>query len=118
MKEALPYLNIYATEEIPADMQEEVAAENAAKQEAESGDDDEEEDQEGEEGNEDEPEDGTLIDPNTGEKVKMPTPEEAEEQEGGIMNGIGSPILPSGEIQVPGGEETPNGQDGTGDDSQ
>ena len=115
MKEALPYLNIYATEEIPADMQEEVAAENAAKQEAESGDDDEEEDQEGEEGNEDEPEDGTLIDPNTGEKVKMPTPEEAEEQEGGIMNGIGSPILPSGEIQVPGGEETPNDPDGTGD---
>lgn len=115
MKEALPYLNIYATEEIPADMQEEVAAENAAKQEAEGGDDDEGEAQEGEEGNEDEPEDGTLIDPNTGEKVKMPTPEEAEEQEGGIMNGIGSPILPSGEIQVPGGEETPNDPDGTGD---
>ena len=51
-------------------------------------------------------------------KLHLPegvTPEEAEEQEGGIMNGIGSPILPSGEIQVPGGEETPNDPDGTGD---
>ena len=28
MKEALPYLNIYPTEEVPADMQEEVAAEH------------------------------------------------------------------------------------------
>ena len=35
MKEAMPYLNIYATEEIPADMQDEVDAENAAKEEAE-----------------------------------------------------------------------------------
>lgn len=91
MKEAMPYLNIYPTEEIPADMQEEVDAENAAKaqnEEPEEG----EEDQEGEEG-EPVPE-GTLTDPNTGEQIKMPTEEDLEnEEDNGLLGGIESPLL-------------------------
>lgn len=90
MKEAMPYLNIYATEEIPADMQDEVDAENAAKAQPE-----EEEGQEGEPPEEEEPiPEGVLTDPNTGEQVKMPTEEEIE-QEGdtGFLNGIISPLL-------------------------
>ena len=90
MKEAMPYLNIYATEEIPADMQDEVDAENAAKAQPE-----EEEGQEGEPPEEEEPiPEGILTDPNTGEQVKMPTEEEIE-QEGdtGFLNGIISPLL-------------------------
>ncbi|MCI8596939.1 MAG: penicillin-binding protein 2 [Lachnospiraceae bacterium] len=96
MKEAMPYLNIYATEDIPADMQDEVDAENAAKAQEGEG----EEGQDGQEGEESEEEnasenpEGTLTDPNTGETVKMPTEEEVEEEgDDGIMNGIGSPLL-------------------------
>ncbi len=92
MKEAMPYLNIYATEEIPADMQDEVDAENAAKEEAAG----ETEDQEQGENQEDELPEGTLVDPNTGEVVTMPTEEEVEsEDDGDIMGGIDSPILPA-----------------------
>ena len=95
MKEAMPYLNIYATEEIPADMQEEVEAENAAKAQQEE----EGEDGEGENGEENPDEEeanpeGTLVDPNTGEVVKMPTEEDLENQEDtGILGGIESPLL-------------------------
>ena len=101
MTEAMPYLNIYATEEIPADMQDEVDAQNAAAEEAET-----EEDGEGEtdEDTEELPE-GTLVDPNTGESVTMPTEEEAAAaEEEGILGGITSPILPedgSSEGDVP-----------------
>ena len=92
MKEAMPYLNIYATEEIPADMQDEVDAENAAKEEAAG----ETEDQEQGENQDDELPEGTLVDPNTGEVVTMPTEEEVEsEDDGDIMGGIDSPILPA-----------------------
>ena len=90
MKEAMPYLNIYATEEIPADMQDEVDAENAAQEESagESGEQEQEEE-------ETLPE-GTLVDPNTGEVVTMPTEEEVEsEDDGDMMGGIESPILPA-----------------------
>lgn len=90
MKEALPYLNIYATEEIPSDMQAEVDAEEAARKEQESqGDLEDSGDEEGSRAPE-----GTLVDPNTGEVVKMPTEEElAQEEDNGLLNGIGSPIL-------------------------
>ena len=94
MKEAMPYLNIYATEEIPADMQDEVDAENAAKEEEEGGQ--EGEDAEG--GEEEELPEGTLIDPNTGETVTMPTEEDLADEEGGeIPDGIDSPILDNAE---------------------
>ena len=63
MKEALPYLNIYPTEEVPADMQEEVAAEQ--KEETETPE---------EEPEEEPAEEGTLVDPQTGETVQMPDP--------------------------------------------
>ncbi len=67
MKEALPYLNIYPTEEIPEDMKEEVEAERQqAAQEAEG-------EQEPEEEEPTVPE-GSLIDPQTGESVQMPDP--------------------------------------------
>ncbi len=101
MKEAMPYLNIYATEEIPADMQDEVDAENAAKEQPE----DEGEGEEGGDGEEPEGEEpvpeGVLTDPNTGEKVKMPTEEDLEGQEDeGVLGGIESPLL-GGEVRVP-----------------
>ncbi len=100
MKEALPYLNIYATEEIPADMQAEADAEKAAQtqegteegEEGTEGEEDEEPEDETEDSQEDE--DGMLTDPNTGEKVKMPTAEDLEgEEDGGILDGIASPLL-------------------------
>ncbi len=80
MKEALPYLNIYPTEEIPADMQEEVAAEQAA-EEAEG------ETAEGEESEEEEDteEEGTLVDPQTGETVQMPDPETIDPEDDSVM---------------------------------
>ena len=89
MTEAMPYLNIYATEEIPADMQDEVDAQNEAAEE------ESEETRESEEETEEELPEGTLVDPNTGETVTMPTEEEAAAaEEEGIMNGVTSPILP------------------------
>ena len=95
MKEAMPYLNIYPTEEIPADMQDEVDAENAAKAEQQADQEGEEGGQEGENPEGEEPvQEGVLTDPNTGEQVKMPTEEEVEQEEDiGFLNGIISPLL-------------------------
>ncbi len=95
MKEAMPYLNIYPTEEIPADMQDEVDAENAAKAEQQAEQEGEESGQEGEDPEGEEPEsEGVLTDPNTGEQVRMPTEEEVEEEgDTGFLNGIVSPLL-------------------------
>lgn len=91
MKEAMPYLNIYATEEIPADMQEEVAAEQAAKEQAEAEQAAEEEEKEDTTPSEE----GTLVDPNTGETVKMPTEDEIQaEEDDSLLGGYDSPILP------------------------
>ena len=73
MKEALPYLNIYPTEEIPKDMEAEVAAEQAAKQEEE-------------EIPEEEPlEEGTLVDPNTGLIVQMPDPDTIDQEDDSVL---------------------------------
>lgn len=95
MKEAMPYLNIYATEEIPADMQDEVDAENAAKEEEAT------EEGTAEEQEEELPE-GTLVDPNTGETVTMPTEEEVaqEEDTGEIPSGIENSILDNADENV------------------
>ncbi len=87
MKEAMPYLNIYATAEIPEDMKDEVEAEQAA--EAEAAETSEETTEE-----ETTTEEGTLVDPNTGEVVKMPTEEEAAADEvSGPVDDYDSPIL-------------------------
>lgn len=75
MKEALPYLNIYPTEEIPEDMKAEVEAEQAAAAEQEA----EEEEQEPEQ-----PE-GTLVDPQTGETVKLPDPESVDQSDESVL---------------------------------
>ncbi len=76
MKEALAYLNIYPTEDIPADMQEEVAAEQAASQEGEPEEEEEEE----------EPvQEGTLVDPQTGETVEMPDPETIDPEDDSVL---------------------------------
>ncbi len=75
MKEALPYLNIYPTEEIPEDMLDEVAAEQAAKAEEEEEDVPEEEPLE----------EGTLVDPNTGETVQMPDPETIDQEDDSVL---------------------------------
>lgn len=77
MKEALPYLNIYPTEEVPEDMQEEVAAEQAAK-EAEQAQQEEEPEEEPQ------PE-GTLTDPQTGEQVTMPDPETIDQNDDSVL---------------------------------
>ena len=93
MKEAMPYQNIYATEEIPADMQDEVAAEKAAQEQADAEQAVEEEAKEDTTPSEE----GTLVDPNTGETVKMPTEEEVQaEGDDGFLGGYESPILPGG----------------------
>ncbi len=85
MKEAMPYLNIYPTEEIPADMQEEVAAEQAAAQEPEEGP------------KEEEPEEpipeGSLVDPQTGETVEMPKAEDIDENAPNVPDGAGDGLL-------------------------
>ena len=76
MEEALPYLNIYPTEEIPADMADEVEA--AQEEEAAEETPAEEE--------EEEPlEEGTLIDPQTGETVHMPDPESVDEEDESVL---------------------------------
>lgn len=115
MKEAMPYMNIYATEEIPEDMKDEVEAENAAKAEQEGGQEDGETGQEGEnpEGEDTVPE-GFLIDPNTGEQVKMPTEEELEGREDdGFLGGIESPLFGNEgqEPEEPANPETPENPD-------
>ena len=76
MKEALPYLNIYPTEEVPADMQEEVAAEQAEETEEESPE---------EEPEEETAEEGTLVDPQTGETVQMPDPQTIDPNDDSVM---------------------------------
>ena len=101
MTEAMPYLNIYATEEIPADMQDEVDAQKAAEEESGSTEEGTEE-----ETAEEELPEGTLIDPNTGETVTMPTEEELESEDAGdMMGGIDSPILPADGSEADTGEE-------------
>lgn len=80
MKEALPYLNIYPSEEIPEDMQEEVAAEQAAAEEAAGGE---------EEPEAEEPiSEGTLVDPQTGETVQMPDPESIDPNDDSVMGDV------------------------------
>ena len=101
MTEAMPYLNIYATEEIPADMQDEVDAQKAAEEESGSTEEGTEE-----ETAEEELPEGTLIDPNTGETITMPTEEELESEDAGdMMGGIDSPILPADGSEADTGEE-------------
>lgn len=75
MEEALPYLNIYPTEEIPADMADEVQA--AQEEEAEETAEEEEE--------EDTLPEGTLIDPQTGEAVQMPDPESVDQEDPSVL---------------------------------
>lgn len=76
MEEALPYLNIYPTEETPEDMVDEVEA--AQEEEAA-------EETPAEEEEEETPEDGTLIDPQTGETVQMPDPESVDEEDDSVL---------------------------------
>lgn len=78
MKEALPYLNIYPTEEIPADMVDEVAAEQAAAEAAEA-------EAAGEEEEEEEQPEGTLVDPQTGETVQMPDPDTIDQEDESVL---------------------------------
>ena len=88
MKEAMPYLNIYPTEEIPADMVAEVEAEQAAQaeQEGEGG-------AEGDEGAEEgQVPEGSLVDPQTGETVQMPDPDEIDEN-APYLGGAGDGLL-------------------------
>ena len=78
MKQALPYLNIYPTEEIPEDMKAEVEAEQAAAAEAAASD---------EESLEEEsalPE-GTVVDPQTGETVQMPDPDSVDQSDDSVL---------------------------------
>ena len=63
MQKTLPYLNIYETEEPPADMIDEYNATHAEKAEAEEGT---------EEPTDQKKEEGPIIDPQTGEEVKKP----------------------------------------------
>lgn len=78
MKEALPYLNIYPTEEIPEDMKAEVEAEQAAATEQEP---------EPEEEENPIPE-GTLVDPQTGETVQMPDPSTVDPDDPSVMGNV------------------------------
>lgn len=74
MKEALPYLNIYPTDEIPADMQDEVAAEQETEEEP------------SEEEPEEEPvEEGALVDPQTGETVQLPDPATIDPEDDSVL---------------------------------
>lgn len=76
MEEALPYLNIYPTEEIPEDMVDEVEA--AQEEEAA-------EETPAEEEEEETSEDGILVDPQTGETVQMPDPESVDEEDDSVL---------------------------------
>ena len=78
MKQALPYLNIYPTEEIPEDMKAEVEAEQAAAAEAAAA---EEESSEKESAL---PE-GTVVDPQTGETVQMPDPDSVDQSDDSVL---------------------------------
>ena len=81
MKQALPYLNIYPTEEIPEDMKAEVEAEQAAAAEAAAAE---------EESSEEEsalPE-GTVVDPQTGETVQMPDPDSVDQSDDSVLGDV------------------------------
>lgn len=79
MKEALPYLNIYPTEEIPEDMKAEVEAEQAAAAAT----------QEEEESEEEEPvPEGAVVDPQTGETVQMPDPDTIDQEDPSVMGDV------------------------------
>lgn len=93
MKEALPYLNIYPTEEIPEDMKAEVEAEQAA---AEAEQEAQEEEQE-----EEQPE-GTLVDPQTGVTVQMPDPDTIDQSDESVL---GDTPVNENLINQPEGEE-------------
>ena len=91
MKEALPYLNIYPTEEIPEDMREEAAADEAARNNTATP-------SEPEAGEEDDPDEdsqlpeGSVVDPQTGETVQMPDPETIDE-DSSYLGGAGDDLL-------------------------
>ena len=92
MTEAMPYLNIYPTEEIPEDMKAEVEAEQAAQQGSQEGAAEEEEETQVPE--------GSLVDPQTGEVVQMPDPEEVDEDSpylGGAGDGLLTGIIDTSE---------------------
>ena len=78
MKEALPYLNIYPTEEIPDDMKDEVEAEQKAAEEAAAAEESSEE-------SEDQQEEGTVVDPQTGETVTMPDPDTVDQTDDSVL---------------------------------
>ena len=78
MKEALPYLNIYPTEEIPDDMKDEVEAEQKAEEEAAAAEESSEE-------SEDQQEEGTVVDPQTGETVTMPDPDTVDQADDSVL---------------------------------
>ena len=73
MKQALPYLNIYPTEEIPEDMKAEVEAEQAAAAEEESSEE------------ESALPEGTVVDPQTGETVQMPDPDSVDQSDDSVL---------------------------------
>lgn len=75
MKEALPYLNIYPTAEVPEDMKDEVAAEEVKEETTE-----EEPKQEVEE--------GSAIDPQTGEVVKLPDPDTIDQEDASVVGDV------------------------------
>lgn len=80
MKEALPYLNIYPSEdEVPEDMREEYEASQAATET--------EEEQEPEAEGDPIPE-GTLVDPQTGETVQMPDPSTIDPDDPSVMGDV------------------------------
>ena len=78
MKDALPYLNIYPTEEVPDDMKDEVEAEEKAAEEAAAAEDTSEE-------SEDQQEEGTVVDPQTGETVTMPDPDTIDQTDDSVL---------------------------------
>lgn len=78
MKQALPYLNIYPTEEIPEDMKAEVEAEQAAAAEAAASEEESSEEES------DLPE-GTVVDPQTGETVQMPDPDSVDQSDDSVL---------------------------------
>lgn len=78
MKQALPYLNIYPTEEIPEDMKAEVEAEQAAAAEAAASEEESPEEESAL------PE-GTVVDPQTGETVQMPDPDSVDQSDDSVL---------------------------------
>lgn len=84
MQKALPYLNIYETEEPPEDMIDEYNATHTQKAE-------EPEEDTGEEGSEDKKDENeVIIDPQTGEEVKPPdvSNDESVDQETGMLKDL------------------------------